>query len=194
LQNKGRAVSEQPDQLVVADLVGDAGANSTGSGEHLVCHRRAVLGDPQERRTQAALGDELVDGVGVEKVCERRRQFGSRSEQCLPSPVLSGETLSIDPNQPLEHGVPGYQSGHSVIGVVMWVQGSSRPALFLVAPGCSAAIRSAIRSAVGTGIGSTVGTSIGSTVGTSIGPTVRATVRACFRSAVSAAVLDARYA
>ena len=65
LQDDGAAVGEQPQDGVGGDLVGDLRAGAAGGREPLRVDDGAVLRDPQERRAQAAAGEQLVDrGAG----------------------------------------------------------------------------------------------------------------------------------
>jgi hypothetical protein len=94
LQDDRRAVREQPYQLVVAHLVGDPGADAARRGEGPISEGAAVLGDPEEWRPQAALGDELIDRIGIEQVGERPGQVCGRSQQRLLTPVLGAEPVT----------------------------------------------------------------------------------------------------
>ena len=92
LQHDRRAVGEEPQQLVVARLVGDARAGPAAGRERAVGQGRPVLRDPQERGAEAAPRDELVDGVVREQVAEPARQVRRAAQQRPGSPVLPGRT------------------------------------------------------------------------------------------------------
>ena len=63
LQHQGGAVGVQLQDPLVEHLVADLGAGAAAAGAARRRHQLAVLGDPQERGTQAAPAEQLV-GVG----------------------------------------------------------------------------------------------------------------------------------
>ena len=207
LQHHRRPVGEQPDELVVADLVGDAGADAAGSGEGLVGQRVAALGHPQERGPQPALGDQFVDRIAAQQIGEGARQVVRRGEQRLLPPVVRRELVAIDGDEPRQHGVPG-ASGHSVPCRVEMSQLEVQRALERAAVGptvgpavgapvrnaghaLGAAVGWALGAAVGTAVRTAVGTAVGD-VGAAIGAAVRATVGATVGAAIGTAVGGSR--
>ena len=76
LQDDGRPAREEAEQLVVAHLVGDRGADAAALGELAVAEGAAVLCDPEEGGAKAAPRDELVDGALVEELEQPSGQVG----------------------------------------------------------------------------------------------------------------------
>ena len=109
LQHHRRAVGEQPDQRVVADLVTDRRADTTRGGEGRVAEGRPVPSDPEEGSTQPALGHQLVHRVGIEEIAEAGAADSGpgRGQQCSPTPVVTGELLDADRDQASERRLLG---------------------------------------------------------------------------------------
>jgi hypothetical protein len=96
LQYQRRAVGEEPDELVIADLIGDSRADATLSSKGLVSESCAVLGDAQEWGSQTSLGYQLIDCVRTEQFAESAREIGSWGQQWLLSPVLISKLIAIN--------------------------------------------------------------------------------------------------
>jgi len=99
LEHQRRAVGEEPDELVIAHLIGDSRADATLSSKGLVGESHAVLGDAQEWGSQTSLGYQLIDCVRVEQFAESAREIGSWGQQWLLSPVLISELIAINGNE-----------------------------------------------------------------------------------------------
>jgi len=98
LQYQRRSICKEPDQLVVAYLIGDPRADTARSRECLVGKGGAVLGDPEERCPQTPLRYEFVDRICIEQVGKPSWKISCWGQQRLPSPVLISEQVAIDCN------------------------------------------------------------------------------------------------
>ena len=80
-----RSVCKEPDQPVVAYLIGDPRADTAGSGECLVGKGGAVFGDPEERCPQPPLRDKFVDRIRIEQFGKPSWKIGCWGQQRLLS-------------------------------------------------------------------------------------------------------------
>ena len=99
LQYQGRSVGKEPDQLVVAYLIGDPRADTARRGECLVGKGGAVLGDPEERCPQTPLRHKFVDRICTEQLGKPSWKISCWGQQRSLSPVLIGEQVAIDRNE-----------------------------------------------------------------------------------------------
>jgi hypothetical protein len=105
LQHQSRSVGKEPDQLVIADLICNAGTNTAWCGKCFIGKGRAVLGNPEEWGSQTARGYELVDRTGIEQLGKAVRKLASWGQQRLLPPVLTRELITVDGYQPIENRV-----------------------------------------------------------------------------------------
>ena len=99
LQDQRRSVCKEPDQPVVAYLIGDPRADTARSCECFVGKGGAVLGDPEERCPQTPLRHKFVDRIRIEQLGEPSWEISCWGQQRLLSPVLISEQVAIDRNE-----------------------------------------------------------------------------------------------
>ena len=91
LQHDGRPVGDERQHPVIGDLIGHLGPGATGAGIPRRIDHRPVLGQPQERRTEATAGQQLIDRVQVQQVAECCPVVIRRGQQRLRPPVRIGK-------------------------------------------------------------------------------------------------------
>src|SRR5215217_9440585 len=166
LQHQSRPVGKEPDQLVIADLICDAGTNTAGRGKCLVGKGRAVLGNPEEWSSQTARGHELVDCIGIEQLGKAIwSELVSWGQQRLLPPVLTRELITVDSYKSIENSVLSgsrrrWLSGQVLAHCADWSCPNLLPAGTAICTAVGPAVRATISSAVGATISSAVGSTI----------------------------------
>jgi hypothetical protein len=104
LQHQSRAVSKEPDELVITDLICNSSPNAARRGEGPDGEGCTVLRDAEERDPQTALGDQLVDRICIEQLAKSTsRKIASWGQQRLLPPVLTRELITIDGDESSEN-------------------------------------------------------------------------------------------
>src|SRR5262245_47860395 len=93
LEHDRRPAGEEPEQPVIADLVADGCSDASSLRELPVTERPALLGHAEERRTQTASADELVDSLLAEQVPDLLRQVDRLCHQGGAAPVVLAELV-----------------------------------------------------------------------------------------------------
>ena len=112
LQDDGRASGEEPQQLVVAHLVGDRRADTAALRELTVTERLPLSSDPEEGGPQAATRDELVDRSLGEELEQPSREVGGAGHERRGAPRVSRELGGVDGDEALERRAPTLLRGH----------------------------------------------------------------------------------
>ena len=157
LQHQSRPVGKEPDQLVIADLICDAGSDTAGRGKCLVGKGRAVLGNPEERGSQTARGHELVDHIGIEQLGKAiRRKLARWGQQRLLPPVLTRELITVDSYKSIENRVFSGSSRRWLSGQVLAHHADWFCLSLPAGTAICAAVGSAVRATVSSAVGSTI--------------------------------------
>jgi hypothetical protein len=106
LEHQCGSVGKEPDELVIADLIGNSRPNAARRGDGPVGEGCTVLRDAEERGPQAALRHQLVDRSCIEQLAKSAsRKIASWGQQRLLPPVLTRELITVDGDESSENRV-----------------------------------------------------------------------------------------
>ena len=182
-----RPFREQPEHGRVVDLVGDLRSDAASARESRAVDDDTVLRHSQERCSERAAREQLVDRVQVEEIPEPGRQLGRGREERTDAPRV-GEAIDV-------RDAPG--EGPAVVDRALAFRRRLRCDAHSLLGG--AIFRATVRTTVGPAVCTAVGAAISATVGSavvlsrdSLGAAVRRPVRAAIGATVGSAVVLAR--
>jgi hypothetical protein len=157
LQHQSRAVSKEPDELVITDLICNSGPNAARGGEGPVGEGCTVLRDAEERGPQTALGNQLVDRICIEQLAKSTsRKIASWGQQRLLPPVLTRELITVDSYKSIENRVFSGSGRRWLSGQVLAHHADWFCLSLPAGTAICAAVGSAVRATVSSAVGSTI--------------------------------------